>query len=488
MPTFKKSMPRKADWFFWGLAGIAIARLFSMAALPLIDTSEPRYAEIARLMVETGDWTTPWFEPGVPFWGKPPLSFWSQALGIKIFGESEFAVRLPSFLAMAALAALLYRGATILAGRETARWATLLLSSMLLPLTAAGAVLTDPFFALGITGSMVAFLVAPITPTLFWRYGFFVGLAIGLLAKGPLAFVLVGLVVVPWLAMYRERRAHLSVFPWFTGTLAMIALSVPWYIAAELKTPGFLQYFLIGEHFLRFVDAGWQGDLYGTAHERPLGRIWVEWLLASFPWGLGAIVLAAWIGVNASRRAMAWQVSRSPAVGFLALWALAAPVFFTFSGNILWTYVLPSLPAFALLLAIHAKLFLPAVGAPRLSGMLIAMGALVPMAAVSLGLISIAAPARLGTEKQLVAMAQSQMREGQTLYFVHARPFSARFYSQGKAALIGLGDLENLVVQKRDSAFVAIPKTMASSVEQTVRARLAPIYESRRYTLYRIKG
>lgn len=488
MQKSQKPMRRKADWFFWGLAGIAIARLFSMAALPLTDTSEPRYAEIARLMVETGDWTTPWFEPGVPFWGKPPLSFWSQALGIKILGTSEFAVRLPSFLAMAALAALLYRGATILAGRDTARWATLILSSMLLPLTAAGAVLTDPFFALGVTCSLLAFMVAPIVPTPFWRYGFFVGLAIGLLSKGPLAFVLVGLVVVPWLAMHHERRAHLRAIPWFKGTLVMIALSVPWYIAAELKTPGFLQYFLVGEHFLRFVDAGWQGDLYGTAHARPWGGIWLEWLLASLPWGVGAIALAIWIGANASRRARAAQAGRSSVAGFLTLWALAAPVFFTFSGNVIWTYVLPSLPAFALLLAIYANLFFPAGNAPRLRKMLIATGALVPIAAVTLGLIAIAAPAKLGTEKQLVAVARSQMREGQTLYFVHARPFSARFYSEGKAVLIGLGELEKLVLEKRESAFVAIPKRKASAVEESVKARLAPIYESRRYTLYRIRG
>ena len=51
-----------------GLAAILAARLFAMAVMPLADTSEPRYAEIARLMAVTGDWVTPWFEPGVPFW------------------------------------------------------------------------------------------------------------------------------------------------------------------------------------------------------------------------------------------------------------------------------------------------------------------------------------------------------------------------------------------------------------------------------------
>ncbi|EFF78345.1 glycosyltransferase family 39 protein [Achromobacter sp. LC458] len=481
-------MQLKAKWFLLALAGIVIARLFSMAAMPLIDTSEPRYAEIARLMAETGDWITPWFEPGVPFWGKPPLSFWSQAMGIRILGGSEFAVRLPSFLAMVALAAMLYRATAILVDRQAARWTTLILSSMLLPLAAAGAVLTDSFLALGITYSMLAFLVAPTAPTPFWRYGFFVGIAIGLLSKGPLAFVLLGIVLVPWLALYRDRRAHLTNLPWLTGTLLMVALTVPWYIVAEIKTPGFVQYFLVGEHFLRFLDSGWQGDLYGTAHERPFGGIWGDWLLASFPWGWGGILLGVWIVANASRRARALQVCRSPVVGYLALWAVAAPAFFTFSGNILWTYVLPSLPAFALLLAIFAKELSPAKAMPRLVRILAATCAIVPIAAIGLGLVSLTVPTKLKTEKQLVAIAESQMSEGQKLYFVHSRPFSARFYSRGTAELITPSELEKLSLEKDAYAFVAIPKGKESSLEESVRERLVPIYQSRRYALYRING
>ncbi|WGJ89860.1 glycosyltransferase family 39 protein [Achromobacter mucicolens] len=481
-------MQLKAKWFFWGLAGIAIARLFSMAAMPLIDTSEPRYAEIARLMVETGDWITPWFEPGVPFWGKPPLSFWSQAMGIRILGGSEFAVRFPSFLAMVALAVILYRATAILVDRQAARWTTLILSSMLLPLAAAGAVLTDSFFALGITYSMLAFLIAPTAPTPFWRYGLFVGMAIGLLSKGPLALVLVAIVLVPWLALRRDRMVHLTNLPWLTGTLVMLALTVPWYICAELKTPGFVQYFLVGEHFLRFVDAGWQGDLYGTAHERPFGSIWIEWLLASFPWGWAGILLGVWVVANASRRARARQACRSPVVGYLALWAVAAPTFFTFSGNILWTYVLPSLPAFALLLAMLAKELSPAEALPRLVRILVVTGALAPIAAISLGVVSLMAPTKLKTEKQLVAVAKSQMSEGQRLYFVHSRPFSARFYSGGTAELIAPGELEKLSMEKGETAFVAIPKGKESSIEESVRERLVPIYQSRRYALYRVNG
>ena len=52
----------------------------------------------------------------------------------------------------------------------------------------------------------------------------------------------------------------------------------------KLRTPGFLEYFLLGEHFKRFLVSGWEGDLYGTGHARPFGIIWIYWLGAFLPW------------------------------------------------------------------------------------------------------------------------------------------------------------------------------------------------------------
>jgi len=81
------------------LAFALLLRLISLAAYPLMDTTEARYGEMARLMVETGNWLTPQFDYGVPFWGKPPLFTWMSAYGIELFGLNEFAVRAPHWLA-----------------------------------------------------------------------------------------------------------------------------------------------------------------------------------------------------------------------------------------------------------------------------------------------------------------------------------------------------------------------------------------------------
>lgn len=82
----------------WILISILLLRLLGLGAYPLMDTSEARYAEMARKMVELNDWITPMFDYGVPFWGKPPLSFWTQAASMKLFGINEFAARFPAWL------------------------------------------------------------------------------------------------------------------------------------------------------------------------------------------------------------------------------------------------------------------------------------------------------------------------------------------------------------------------------------------------------
>ena len=76
---------------------LVVIRLFFIFSLPLMDKTEARYAEIARIMAKTGNWITPQIDYGFPFWAKPPLSTWLSAISIRIFGVTEFAVRLPYF-------------------------------------------------------------------------------------------------------------------------------------------------------------------------------------------------------------------------------------------------------------------------------------------------------------------------------------------------------------------------------------------------------
>ena len=124
----------------------------------------------------------------------------------------------------------------------------------------------------------------------------------------------------------------------------MLALSLPWYLLAERETPGFLHYFIVGEHFQRFTVKGWRGDLYGSGHASPLGTIWLYGLTMFLPWSLLLPLLRMKKTSPLSEKATLPGEN-----SFLWLWALSPLLFFTLARNILPAYVLPGIPAWCIL-------------------------------------------------------------------------------------------------------------------------------------------
>ncbi|MFW7342374.1 glycosyltransferase family 39 protein [Pollutimonas sp. H1-120] len=487
------------------LAAVLLLLPISMMIIPLYDTSEPRYAEIARIMAQSGDWITPWFSPGVPFWGKPPLSFWAQALSMKAFGVTEFAARFPSWLCLLLSNGILLAGLRSLRGPRVALWAAIIYSTCTLVYISSGAVLTDPFLALGTTLSMVSFAMAvqhrhPAliqagdqqrkststqneSSSCWWQYGFFLGLAIGLLAKGPLAVVLSFVPVVVWYALNRKSIEITKALPWGKGLALIAALSLPWYILAEIKTPGFLDYFIVGEHFRRFLDPGWEGDLYGTAHRQMYGTIWLYWLQASFPWGV--LMLAAMIGaLRSSRLRVAMKAtSDDPLCSYWLASALFTPLFFTFSANILWTYILPSLAAFSVLMAIFADEICSRF---NLSGRrLLSVAGVVPAVMLVLSAIAWINPDLRNTERSLVRYVMQRDEATVPLFYLSKPPFSAEFYSAGQVREITQSELSQ-AVEVGTPFYLAIPKSEQKIVADILGKQIDELYSNKRYALVRV--
>ena len=485
------------------LAGVLLLPLVSMWIVPFFDTSEPRYAEIARIMAQSGDWITPWLSPGVPFWGKPPLSFWAQAASMRLFGYTEFAARLPAWICLLLSNVVLLRGLAILKGPRIAMMTAIIYSTCSLVYISSGAVLTDPFLALGTTLSLISFAVLAGTrlrdsgtgdPAASsgqpagqaslsgWRYGFFVGLAIGLLAKGPLAAVVVFAPVVIWRVC--TWRSGLSAgLPWGKGLVLTAALSLPWYVLAEIRTPGFLDYFIIGEHVRRFLDPGWTGDLYGTAHQRPYGAIWLGWLEASFPWGL--LVLGAVLGALCSVRIRGAlrNLVQDPLLAYWLAAMLFTPVFLTFSANILWTYLLPALAGMSVLVA----LFLHEIES-RFDGpgkkLLTAVPAIVPACVLLFSVIVSVDPDLRNTERGLVRYAmqsQSASQPSSPLLYFSKPPFSARFYSAGRVQEVTPGTF-----QRTSPYYLAVPRKQQEDVADLLGKPLDPVYTNKRYLLVKV--
>ncbi|NLY64098.1 MAG: glycosyltransferase family 39 protein [Alcaligenaceae bacterium] len=470
---------------WWGLAVLLCMPLISMELMPLADTSEPRYAEIARLMVVSGDWITPWFEPGKPFWGKPVLSFWAQALAFRALGVNEFAARLPSWLCMLATVLVLTVYANTVFGKRVAQWSAIIYSSCVLVYVTSGAVLTDPFLVLGTTLCMSSLMMAGRKQSVFWRYGFFIGVSVGLLAKGPLVLVLVSGPLILWLLPDRNRFSQLKALPWKKGLLLTAIISLPWYILAEIKTPGFLNYFIIGEHFLRYIDPGWQGDLYGTAHQNRYGTIWWFWLQATFPWGLLAIALLLPVFFRKGWRMALKPVPVSSEISYLLVWALFTPLFFTFSGNILWTYVLPCIGAFSVLMAIGWLKWVDRVQS-RFASMTGWAAGIVPLVLLLLSLVVHLNPGLLKTERELIHFAERQEVK-ESVYYVDERPFSARFYSGGKAGLLKMDELSAKLAGSDQPLLLAVPKKRLDMVSPVLLQLLQKRFENKRYVLFERK-
>ena len=300
-------------------------------------------------MVLSGDWITPTIDGVTPFWGKPPLAFWASALSIRLLGASEFAARLPIFLTVAATVAL-----TINLGRQgrdraLGLLAGCLLASMAFVFSMAGFVLTDQMLTLGVTLAMVSFWRAMTTQDRLAGYLFFVGLAVAILTKGLVGLALAGPALLIWLIWNRRFVAAFQILPVFSGGALMIALAVPWYVLAERRTPGFLYYFIVGEHLMKFLHPGWTGDRYGAGRGGSSGWVWPFVMVGTLPWSL----CVAEALLRPSLRAMlpVRTALRDPWIRFLLLWAIVPLIFFTLAGNVGLPYVLPTLPPIALLIA-----------------------------------------------------------------------------------------------------------------------------------------
>jgi len=439
-------MKGSTGWWIAAIAIVLIIRLASLSTYPLTDTTEARYGEISRVMATSGDWITPQLEPGVPFWAKPPLSFWQGALSVSVLGTSEFAVRLPMFLNILAVLLIAYGFANRIANHRTALISTFIIITSVVGFVTSGAVMTDPAMVFSTTLAMVSFWYAIEQGSRRAGYCFFLALAIGFLAKGPVAWVLTGVPIIVWLTLHRRWGDLWVRLPVLHGVGIVSVLGLPWFILSEMHTPGFLNYFFIGEHFQRFMDSGWTGDRYGTAHDEPRGTIWLFTLAAFAPWSIVAVYMGAAKLVNFRSQPLLGTLS--PVQHYLILWCLWPSIFFTFAGNILPTYVLPALPAFAILLAMQLSL-------SRYALFIAVPGLLLPAAVVLASPLGISERLEQRTQRALIQYVQSNYPDVPVAY-VGKAPHSARFYSRGTAIFLPDTDAVPTWLQSHDTVLIAI--------------------------------
>ena len=303
------------------LAGLFCLYFFGLDRCGLLSKDEPRYAAIGLEMARSGDlvmpvlWGKPWFE-------KPPLLYWMTAVAARAGIPGDLAPRLPVALVGAGFLVVFFATMTHEWGARVAALATAVLATSTGWLAYSHVAVTDlPLSACFATG-MFLLMKQPVS----WRRAMASGVLLGLavLAKGLVPLVL--LLPAIWF-LRREIRALVTV----AGVTLLVA--APWYIAIGMRAGGaFFEEFIWKQHFARFIS-----DI--SQHVQP-------W------WYYGPVLLAGmtpWTPLAALVRARMFD---DPRARFLAAWFIWGLVFLSASRNKLPGYVLPLLPAAAVLLAL----------------------------------------------------------------------------------------------------------------------------------------
>jgi len=325
-------------WLELATAAAFCAFLFyyGLAAFGLVGADEPRYAQIAREMLGRHDWVTPVLN-GVPWLEKPVLYYWSAMVSYSIFGVSDWAARFPS----AVFATVMVFSAYVFMRRfrpgsqlDTA----LILASIAGTIGFAHAASTDMPLTATLTIALLAWYAWYETRSKLPLAAAYIFLALATLAKGPVAPFLAVIIVIPFLLLRRDHTALRQTF-WIPGLLLYLAVALPWYIAVQRANPQFFHFFILEQNLARFGTNKYY-------HPHSFWYFIPVTLLGLVPW----VVFAVEAFVGAVRESIA---RRSSFELFFGLWAILPIIFFSFSQSKLPGYILPALPAFAILAAEH---------------------------------------------------------------------------------------------------------------------------------------
>lgn len=326
--------------------------LWKLDYAPLWNPDEGRYAAASLEMIkplpgEKSSWLIPHLNT-LPRLNKPPLVYWITATSYRIFGVHEWSGRLTSALSSIGILLLLWWMAVAIWGRgvgsKKAFFAMLVWVTAIVPFALSRLLNTDMILTFATTLILVAIWRTAEEKRSWKAFGSAaIGLGLALLSKGPVGIALPLLVVLMWLGITRKKYFYRYFadhkFAILVTFIVGIAIAAPWYLAVNNARPGFLSHFIFAENLGRFSG--------GEAYHKPSSVFYYLPVLfiGSFPWTF----FLAPAAVNYWKERLQFT-PQSRARLFLWIWALLIVLFFSVSSTKLITYILPALPAFALLL------------------------------------------------------------------------------------------------------------------------------------------
>jgi 4-amino-4-deoxy-L-arabinose transferase-like glycosyltransferase len=351
-PVDRVMCGKSFDPHTWCVIGLCVFCLvvlfFGLGGAALFEPDEGRNAEVAREVLLLDDWITPHYD-FIPRLDKPAVFFGLVALAFKVFGLSEWAARLPSVLAALCCLSLTYIVARSIFERWAALWSVLILVTSIEFFALSRVVILDMVLTFLITLSLACFwfghlATGPRRKFLVLLMYAFLGAAT--LVKGPIGLVLPAAVIFFYLLL-SGKLALLGEMELSLGVPLFLIVAASWYVAVELRNPGYLHHFLYEENFARFTT---------TQFNRSGPWYYFLMVLAAgfFPWTLLLPMTLADFR------------KRPPADGhlFLILWIALPFIVFSLSASKLPHYILPLYPPLAILVgATVAKAFTAAPSA-----------------------------------------------------------------------------------------------------------------------------
>lgn len=213
------------------LAALVCISLFvNLGQIPLFDEDEGAYAEVTLEMLSSGDLITPRLE-GKPFFHKPPITYWTQAVCVSLLGPSEFAFRLPSVMASMAWALLLFLFVRRHLNQRVAGFSVLFLALAIQTGLITRAAIPDALLNLFITATMFAIYSYSLEPRRSYMLTAYICMALGFLTKGPVAVLIPVAVSFLFFLWQKDLRTWWRGVCQPLGWLLFLAIALPWYLA-----------------------------------------------------------------------------------------------------------------------------------------------------------------------------------------------------------------------------------------------------------------
>ncbi len=331
--------------FFWGLGDSG-----------LIDETPAKFAAAARSMSVTGNWLTP-ISNGIPRFDKPPLIYWLMGLFYSIPGQSSWdslgslSARLPS--ALSSLLLMIVLGDTLirwpqkntLSPRRTAVVTALSFALSPFVMIWSRIAVSDALLCGTLGISMLLQWRCYVNPSRnSWVFAWII-LSFAVLAKGPVAIVLMLFSLTLFGLFQRDLRCLIRTLKPGYGLLITLVISVPWFLAEYLiEGKIFIESFFGYHNFQRFTTVV-------NSHQENIYFFLLMLVIASIPFS-PLLLLGILNGViEIKDNIFKGNNKNSESLLFFSIaWLLAVFLFFTISGTKLPSYWLPATPAAAIII------------------------------------------------------------------------------------------------------------------------------------------